>query len=296
MELHSPKNRKLSFEPIAVGEKSSFAVKEFQPASFPFKWHFHPELELTLIVKGRGLRYVGDSIEEYGPGDLCLLGANLPHTWFSDPNEGTVHSIVIQFRRAIFGDFVEKSPEFIRLRRFLDESGRGFRFTGKTRSRAESEMRALVLENPDSPRRMTGLLTALVALSESAEKKALALAGHVSQERKVSGTAQKISEVLRLIHSGSGADLSQEEIASRSGMSPAFFSRWFKKTVGKNFVTYVTEGRVALACRTLLETDRKIVEIALESGFHSLANFNRQFKAVKGMTPKDYRRRALRMG
>lgn len=63
MELHSPKNRKLSFEPIALGEKSSFAVKEFQTDSFPFKWHFHPELELTLIVQGRGLRYVGDSIE-----------------------------------------------------------------------------------------------------------------------------------------------------------------------------------------------------------------------------------------
>lgn len=203
---------------------------------------------------------------------------------------------MIQFRRGIFGDFVEKSPEFHLLRGFLDESERGFRFTGKTRSRAEDEMHGLVAEKSDSPRRMTGLVETLLGLSESSEKKTLALGGHVSKEKKTSGAEAKISEVLRLIHSASGAELSQEEIASRSGMSPAFFSRWFKKTVGKNFVTYVTEGRVAQACRTLLETDRKIVEIALESGFHSLANFNRQFKAVKGMTPKDYRRRALRAG
>ena len=53
------------------------------PARIPFQWHHHPELELTLTMNSRGLRFIGDQVAQNDDGDLVLLGPNLPHTWAS---------------------------------------------------------------------------------------------------------------------------------------------------------------------------------------------------------------------
>jgi len=74
---------KAIYEHISTGGHASFAFRTFSVRGFPFKWHFHPEYELTLIPKGRGKRFVGDHIDDYTAGDLVLLGPNLPHTWYS---------------------------------------------------------------------------------------------------------------------------------------------------------------------------------------------------------------------
>src|SRR5437763_13165773 len=88
--------RKIEFQVLLADAGASFAFKEFKLSHYPFNWHYHPELELTLIVKGRGLRFVADSIQDYTDGDLCLLGSNTPHTWQSQPGK-RVYAIVIQF-------------------------------------------------------------------------------------------------------------------------------------------------------------------------------------------------------
>ncbi len=77
-----------------------FARREFKLARFTTPLHFHPEIELTLIVAGRGLRYVGDSIGSFHDGDLVLLGSNLSHYWWNDAADRRhAHSIVVQFLR-----------------------------------------------------------------------------------------------------------------------------------------------------------------------------------------------------
>ncbi len=95
------------FESISPPSEGSFVCRGFTPPAFTFGWHFHPEIELTLIVRGQGKRFVGDDIANFRAGDLCLLGPNLPHTWLSDqphPTDGsTSESIVIQFLPDCFG-------------------------------------------------------------------------------------------------------------------------------------------------------------------------------------------------
>src|SRR5438874_2683504 len=94
-------------ESISPMPESSFACQRFTPPSFVFGWHFHPEIELTLIVRGEGKRFIGDDIANFRRGDLCLLGANLPHTWLSDDQHSTgesCESVVIQFLPNCFGD------------------------------------------------------------------------------------------------------------------------------------------------------------------------------------------------
>ena len=75
---------------------SSFRALHFKCDSLrqDHNWHYHPELELTHIVKGRGTQFVGDSIVRFKEGQLAMLGAGLPHCWVDD--EGPGQEIEIQ--------------------------------------------------------------------------------------------------------------------------------------------------------------------------------------------------------
>src|SRR3954454_7705187 len=75
---------KIVFEKIVPEAGSSFAILDKKAAAFDGRFHFHPEVEITLIESSNGRRVVGDSIEQFAPGDLVLLGENLPHQYVSD--------------------------------------------------------------------------------------------------------------------------------------------------------------------------------------------------------------------
>src|SRR5512137_397445 len=91
--------RRVHYEEVPSDLGAAFTFREFNWPRFPFNWHYHPEAELTWIIRGRGMRFVGDSVEEFADGDICLLGCNAPHCWVSNKNaEPGVCSLVIQFR------------------------------------------------------------------------------------------------------------------------------------------------------------------------------------------------------
>jgi len=55
-----------------------------------------------------------------------------------------------------------------------------------------------------------------------------------------------------------------------------------------SFKTYLINVRIGYACRLLIDATKSISEIAYESGFENLSNFNRQFKRIKGQTPSQF--------
>src|ERR1700734_3628031 len=72
---------KASYEVVQPITGQSFLFRKFDNSAFDAPYHFHPEYELTYILDGSGKRYVGSHMEDFGPGDLVLLGPNLPHCW-----------------------------------------------------------------------------------------------------------------------------------------------------------------------------------------------------------------------
>src|SRR5690349_12482634 len=123
---------------IVPGYNASFSIKEDIYPHLYNHWHYHPEVELTYIRKGKGLRLVGNSMEEFEDGDLILLGSGLPHVWRSDDvyfkrlPDLHIEAIAIHFKEDFWGTEFLRLPEMQAISKLLQDSRRGLRITGKT--------------------------------------------------------------------------------------------------------------------------------------------------------------------
>jgi AraC-like DNA-binding protein len=278
-------------EKVAATGPRSFAVRKFDLAAFDYPWHQHPEVELTWILEGSGHRHVGDSVEPFSDGDFCLLGANLPHTWLTtgSGHGSRARSFVIQFDPMRLGAGLLQLPETARIARLLDRAAHGLCFDSGIGERLRQR-----LEKQESPlRQLTTLLEVLDELADLNEARSLSLAAWTQRPRTEADP--RMRRVLAYLAENVDQTIAQAEAARRAGLSPAAFSRFFRRAMGKTFQSYITDLRLSLVCRQLLETDRTVSEIAFAAGFGNLSNFNRSFRLSCGMSPRDFRRQGLRV-
>ena len=159
---------KAVFEQLNTEQSSSFLLRQFDVPKFEAPFHFHPEYELTLILKGEGQRYIGQQVNEFIAGDLVFLGANLPHCWVNQPIENqNASAIVIQFGELFLGKGVNNLPEMQKVNAFLEKSKSGFEIVGKTKEMLTQKVKGLQHNNP--LQKIAGLLEILDILSQSTE-------------------------------------------------------------------------------------------------------------------------------
>lgn len=254
----------------------------------PFEWHHHPEFELTLTLNSRGQRYVGDDISPYDDGDLVLLGPNLPHTWNSAAKLDTAQphvALVMWFRpewaEALTGVLTELAP----VQRMLQAAARGLVFSAEVSSTARPLIEAMPTLGAD--RRLTQLLLVLTLLAQDRPRVLTApTAGSQSLTHAEQG---RIDRILEYLHVHYSANVSLRELAAIARLSPSGLHRLFQRHTRLSVTQYVTRLRIGEACALLISTDKPIAFIADSVGYASLANFNRQFRALKGMTPRAFR-------
>jgi AraC-like DNA-binding protein len=278
------------FELVRHDHDLGIVFRDVTARALQYPWHFHPELELTHVVRGSGVRYVGDSIEQFEDDDLCLIGASTPHCWLTEVGRtDPVHARVIQFLPESVTTSLANSVTFRPLATLFSRARRGLLIRGSARQRTLEAMRELFV-GPQRPLdRFVGLLSILADLSESDELSELSLGDGVLPDDK--GSAEVASRLLGYIHEhAANPNLSFSTVARACGMSRATLGRAFPRLFGKTFVKYLSEVRVTQACTLLTETGRSVSEIALATGFGSLSNFNRQFRTLKQTTPLRYRR------
>ena len=103
-------------------------------------------------------------------------------------------------------------------------------------------------------------------------------------------------ESINVVVSRITADVAQPFLASdfaiELGMSESHFSRFFRRATGNTFTAFVHRVRINRACQLLMESDRFVSRICYEVGFNNIANFNRRFLEIKGMTPSAFRQQA----
>lgn len=273
-------------EHISPMPGESFVCREFASTRFTMPWHFHPECELTLIVKGRGMRYVGDSIERFEDGELVLLGSSLPHYWWQSPDDRRkAHSIVAQFTETFAGGMLEME-EAREIRQLLVRARRGIFLDGQLREDVTRDLYRL--KELSGWKKVCLLLEILGRLAVGERSRLLASAGYAPDLDERDG--RRLVSVCQYVNESFGESVRHGQAALLAGLSPAAFSRFFHKRMGKTFEAYVTEVRIGHACRRLTEADARITEVAFGVGFNNLSNFNRHFRKLKGLSPREFRR------
>ena len=101
--------------------------------------------------------------------------------------------------------------------------------------------------------------------------------------------SEVINAVMTYINNHYREELSLEDVAKFAGFSRYYFSRSFKRQTGYSFKDYLCQKRLQVAMDLLIRTNRSMRDVAIESGFGSVATFNRVFREKKGCTPTQYR-------
>jgi len=177
------------------------------------------------------------------------------------------------------------------VRPLLARAGRGVVFSRE----AASAVRHLIESIPASAPadRLLRLMQAMTMLAGDTDATSIASAS--ADRRKVdSPDRDRIERVLDHIHANYREPIAVAALADVAALSVSGFHRLFRRHTRLTVTDYVADLRIGQACALLVNSSKPVAHIADEVGYMNLANFNRRFRALKGMTPREFRRSFVR--
>ncbi|WP_296635673.1 AraC family transcriptional regulator [Polaribacter sp.] len=268
---------------------SSFTTRVNEYPYFLKIWHYHPELELVIILKSEGTCFIGDGIEKFKKGDVVLIGENLPHIWVNDDayfntnSNENAKAISIHFKQDFLGDGFIKKPEMSDIFSLFEEAKQGLKFLN-VKDHLIQEIKEML--NLSGFEKTIVFLLILNKLAKHSSIEKIASQGYTNHFKSSKNDTQ--NKVQSYIFKNFNQDISLVQAANIAHMNPSAFSRYFKHINRKTFTKYVSEIRIGYACKLLIENKFNISEICYESGFKNISNFNRQFKIIMKCTPSEY--------
>ncbi|HXR84960.1 MAG TPA: AraC family transcriptional regulator [Hanamia sp.] len=281
---------KASFEIITSAKRESFVITKFDKKAFEAPFHFHPQLELTCITKGKGKRFVGNNMTGFENTDVVLIGCNLPHCWKLTPPDMKASAIVIQFNCDFLGESFFDLPEMSQVKRLLKRSESGIEFRGKTKEQIRSAMELMLEKNHFD--KVISLLEILNKLSVTKEYVLLNKKNSVGIQSD--DNRERINKVFAYIVENFHDEILLNDASSTIGMTPNAFCKYFKKMTRKTFMETVIDYRINFATQQLVETDKSVADVCFESGFRDMSHFYKTFSSRMEMSPLNYRKHFLR--
>ncbi|HAK79879.1 MAG TPA: AraC family transcriptional regulator [Runella sp.] len=278
---------------VAISPNRSFSLRRDTIPNINNRWHCHKEVELVWFHRGSGTQFIGDSIRRFKPGDVVLVGANLPHYWHFDHEEKIdcprgiePYSSVIHFTEDFWGSQFLQLPENKMLKNVLEKAKRGISFSEELSQQMAQQMESIFATEG------TYQLIALI--------QCLLLAQHCDENNLLSSLSfqydasdlenERLHGIYKYTLQNFHNKIKLQEIASLAGLTPNSFCRYFKHRTGKSYSQFLLEIRVGNACKLLINTPMTIKQICFESGFNNFTCFYKQFKNITGMSPFSYQK------
>lgn len=227
-----------------------------------FYAHMHSAFELFLVFDGEMTVTIDERDFVLHKGEAVLIFPNQPHSYAS------------RRERHAYWTF---SPELVR--EFSSQTAELLPESNKFTPSRDLVKLLINTKDGDSILKKKGALYSLCAeFSESTKFK-----------DRSSTSALLINDILTFVENNYSKDCSLSYAAKQLGYSYSYLSRHFQKSIGISFNSFVNQFRISKACYLLKNTDRSILECAIECGYSSVYSFIRNFKQICKSTPSEYR-------
>ncbi len=279
--------------PAIIAPGKIFFIREVNQPCFSSEFHFHDECQLAYIIKGSGKRIIGDCVDHFNENELVFIGANVPHVWYNseyknmEPVRHESLSLSLFISPTLFLEHLAAFGDVQRIERLLLKAQRGMLIAGKTKVKLITLLKRST--NEHGIEHIITLLKIIQILSTSEEYTLLASHNYTNyfQYRE----NERMDKVYKFLMKNFKKEISLSEVASVAAMNPNAFCRFFKSRTQKTLTHFINEIRVGHACKLLNKKNESITQIALGSGFNNVSNFNRFFKIVKKISPREYRKK-----
>lgn len=277
---------------IPKSQKEFVRFQVDEGSHFYDKLHQHPEWQLTLILEGKGQLMVGDYLGRFEPGDIYLLGSNVPHVFRSDEEYFQKTNSIKSVSNTIFFDFealgkgIWEVEEFLELRQWVNAIKGCYMVKCENQEFLKNSIRTFALKTG-----MEKVLAALEMIRYLQQPRAMLPLNRLLPIRDYSELeGKRMGNVMAFILAENHRNISLKEVAETANMSKEAFCRFFKERTGKTYTEFLNELRIHKSCHLLQETDLSISQIAFQTGFQNLSYFNRAFKKYILTTPKSFRK------
>lgn len=277
---------------VSKAPRHSFSVRQDIVPYVNNRWHYHPEIELIHFKKGEGTQFIGDNIKRFKPGDIVLVGPQLPHYWrfddayFEDGSKLNADVRVVHFAENFWGDQFLQLPENLNIKAMLEKARRGLQITGKTRQKVAELLEHLLYS--DGSLRIMLLIEALNTIAECKNMNSLSSIGF--KQELVEAESDRVNAIYDYSLKNFKRKIQLEEIAAVANISPNSFCRYFKSRTRKTYSQFLIEIRVGQACKLLIENNLSIKQLCYESGFNNFTSFHKYFKMITGKSPLNYQK------
>jgi AraC-like DNA-binding protein len=274
---------------VVLPENQSFLIRELQLKDNKGIIHTHNKYELNFIVDAIGRRFVSGNISRYLSGDLVFMAPGVPHCWEIDNKEINPKAIVIHFNRDFFEQYIINVPEFLFLQQLVKKSKYGLCIRGVDLEKIQN----MLIELLNSESSFESILQILKILKYIAKANDFQTLENPDFQWDPSlPQNNRLKKIYEYVFFNFRGEIRLNEVSSLVGITEGAFCAFFKKNTKKTFSSFIKDVRIGYACKLLKQdADKPISEVCYESGYNNFANFNRQFKEITGVSPKDYRTR-----
>lgn len=272
---------------IPKPENVTLYVQHYKGESFYEKLHQHKEIQISVILEGEGTYIIGDCVGDFKPNDIFVLGENLPHIFKRDiVFENDAEMVSLFFSKNSYGEDFFNLPEFEHFQHFFNDAVLGYKVLSNI-----DELSFLLskIDTLSKYKQFTSFLDIMNLISSADKRK---LSSLINLKKYAGDEGKRMSDIFQYTMDNFHKEVTLHDVSDIANMTPNAFCRYFKQRTTKTFVNFLIDIRIGNACKLLAKkNDLSITEISYQSGFNNLANFNRKFKALKGITPSDYRKK-----
>lgn len=251
-----------------------------------FALHWHKNMELIYVKKGKGKVQFGLETKEADAGDIFILPPQSLHALFHLPG------YTMEYENILFDvNFLGGGVSDVCDREYLVPLVTGRLLVPRCLSRGDKGYHQVLSCINDAESLYNTRHRGYELGIKADMMRLLYLLLSLSPETPVIETpdVERFKKIVSQIEQRYSEPISVTSMADFCGCSNSHFMRWFKRMTGTSFTSYLNGRRLAYAAELLYKTDDKILTIAQNVGFENLSNFNRQFKARYRMTPSQYR-------